>query len=104
MVTVIIFFLDSQPTEAWGFYYIIVQYYRSDHTVGRPQAEMRTRDGRSIEAETLTTRPPHLLGGGVVVWLKLFVFSKTDIFFVNYFLKIRVYCIMYNSHAHCVVQ
>ena len=33
----------------------------SDHTLGRPRAGIRTQDGRSIEAETLTTRPPHVL-------------------------------------------
>ena len=57
---VYLFFLDSQSrTRVFNTLYI--QYYSmicrpSDHTVGRPQAEIRTRDGRSR-----ATRPPHLL-------------------------------------------
>ena len=41
-----------QPTKAQGFNTLFIQYYSvicrsSDHIVGRPRAEIRTRDGRS---------------------------------------------------------
>ena len=46
----LIFCLDLQPIEAQGFNTLVTQYIRvicrpSDHTMGRPRAEIRTRDG-----------------------------------------------------------
>ena len=48
-----------------NFYIIFIQYYSmicrpSDHTVGRPRAEIRTRAGR-LRGRDTTPRPPHLL-------------------------------------------
>ena len=53
-----------QPTEV--FITLVIQDYSaicrpSDHTVGSPRAEIRTRDGRSRGKDTIATRPPHLL-------------------------------------------
>ena len=47
------------------FILLFIQYYSvtcrpSDHTVGRPRAEIRTRAGRPRGRDT-TPRPPHLL-------------------------------------------
>ena len=55
------FFLKS---FYWGFIILFIQYYSmicrpSDHTVGRPRAEIRTRAGRPRGRDT-TPRPPHL--------------------------------------------
>ena len=49
----------------WFFIILFIQYYSvicrpSDHTVGRPRAEIRTRAGRPKGRDT-TPRPPHHL-------------------------------------------
>ena len=58
------FFFRFTAHPGRGFNTLFVQYYSvicrtSDHTVGKPRAEIRTRD--DLETSTLTTRPPHLL-------------------------------------------
>ena len=64
-LTIIIFFFFTAH-RGLGFRTLLIQFYSvichpSAHPVGRPQAEIRTRYGRTIEAGTLTTRPPHIL-------------------------------------------
>ena len=58
--------LDLQPTEAYSFYTLFIEYYSviccTQTTLWgghRPRFEPGMAD---LEAETLTTRPPHLLG------------------------------------------
>ena len=60
------FFIDFTAHLGLGFSTLLVQYYSvicrpSDHTVGRPRAEMRTWYGRSRRKDSNHYRPPHLL-------------------------------------------
>ena len=61
-----IFFIDFTAHLGLGFSTLLLQYYSvlcrpSDHTVGRPRAEMRTWYGRSRRKDSNHYRPPHLL-------------------------------------------
>ena len=47
-----------------GFYILFIHYYRvicrsSDHTMGSPLADIRTRDGLSRSRDTKPHKPPH---------------------------------------------
>ena len=55
-------FLDLQPTEGFYCNNLFIQYYSvicrpSEYTVGRPRAELRTRDGRFRGRNTNNYRP-----------------------------------------------
>ena len=64
----IFYYFYLQPTEAYSFITQIEQYTLTVRSAApqttqwrRPRAEIRTRDGRSIDAGTLTATPQHLL-------------------------------------------
>ena len=63
---ILFFFSSFFLNPVYGVFLILfIQYYSvicrtSDHTVGRPRAEIRTRAGRPRGRDT-TPRPPHLL-------------------------------------------
>ena len=77
------FFLPLQPTETWGLITLFIQHcsviFRpSDHTVGRPQAEIRTRDGRfrGRDSNHQTTTP--LYGAGWLCYFSLGMHSQKN--------------------------
>ena len=75
------YFWYSPPRPRFYLFISFLQYYSaapSDCTVGKPQAEIRTRS-RWFRAGTLTTRPPHIL--------KLFSFFVLHCMTYNIYLR-----------------